>query len=197
MKKNKNNKRSEVKNRKVFWVFLIFCAAVVGTTAFLMMRQDLEKGKKQIAENQADKEIAERIKKEAEEKENANVEKNTEKTTQTEDEPKKQVQFENPDPAPKNIVGYVSFKDFSDSQLTIIAVIRQRLNTQGTCTLSLNSMDGKKVENIIVKTGNDPSTSHCQTFKVPREKLAAGKWKISIKIVAGEQTGTIEDEVIL
>lgn len=197
MRKNKNSRQAPQKNRKFFWIFLIFCAAVVGSMTFLMAQQDLNRSKKRIEDTNMEHEIAERIKREAEEKENKTTETEEKSVEKTEEETKKPVQFEKAGPAPKNIVGFVNFKDFVDDQLNIIVAIRQRLQTEGTCTLDMNSMNGKQIDSIVVKTGNDPSTSHCQTFKIPKDKLSAGKWKINIKIVAGEETGTIEDEVIL
>lgn len=103
------------------------------------------------------------------------------------------IQNEGEDPNQlSEITGYVSNKTVnSQSQiLTIRVTINQFLSEAGTCSLILNN--GNETFNDSASTANNPSSSTCQGFDIPLNKLSSGKWSIKIKVKAGDKAGEID-----
>lgn len=187
-KKQKNKKFSRYNKKQIFWLILILCASIVAILTFLVVKNNNNKSKKE------DKKESISVQKKEEKNNLTNID--NEKIDKPENETHKPVQFENIKPETNEIIGFINYKDFIDENLVINVVIRQLLTQPGKCTLSLSSGD-TNIDSITVDTGNDPSTSYCKSFKIPRNKLNQGSWKIKVDIKAGEKTGTITDRIEL
>lgn len=99
--------------------------------------------------------------------------------------------------SPERIVGNIVTKRIIGDNLVINVMIREMIKGNGTCELELESRaTGKKIE-IKNRIMNDVSTSHCESFKIPRSSLGSGVWEIDIEMEAGRKKGEIKDEITL
>lgn len=196
---NKKPRQAATGRKKLVWVFLVFFASVAAVIiCFALQKQLIQKPAEQkspssnISINHPDEN----------KKTTENSDQNSEETSKKEElrreeGNKKPVQYETSKPEPKEIVGYVNSKQIVKDHLIINATIRQLLPEGSTCALTISSAQFGSLDTIVTTTGSDPSNSYCKSFKIPKEKLASGKWKIEIDVKSGTKTGTITDEVEL
>ena len=118
----------------------------------------------------------------------------TNPTPETSDDPKHQTQNEGSDPnQSKTLTGVLTRADVANNKLILRVNIDQYLSG-GSCSLKLTNAAGKSYEdsaNII----DSASTSTCEGFDAPVEKLEKGSWSLSIKLTSGDKEGTISGKV--
>ena len=111
-----------------------------------------------------------------------------------EEDSKKVKQYEgvNPNKA-EELSGVVTYAGVVDGTLMIRANIDQYLGS-GDCKLNILSGETVVLEEVA-NIASSASTSTCEGFDIPANKLRSGNYKIKISIDSGGKTGTINGEI--
>lgn len=90
------------------------------------------------------------------------------------------------------ITGYVSNKNVDlESKKLIIRVVIDQFLSGGQCELNLVGQSGESYSGSA-QVINNPSSSTCEGFDVPLEKLSSGRWTIAISVKSNNKTGQID-----
>lgn len=92
----------------------------------------------------------------------------------------------------KELTGSFTYRQMIDGQLVLRLTIDQLL-TDGRCVLTLSQGD-QRIERTAPVIQN-PSSSSCQGFSVPRSELAPGLWNISVAVKDRDRQGEIRSTV--
>lgn len=105
--------------------------------------------------------------------------------------------YEGEDPnALAGLTGSISYTTVRDGVLSIGAMIDQFISGGGICVLTLQGENGG-VYKASADTITDPSTSACDTFRVPTSELPSDYYRIKIEVTGGGKAGIIEGGVQL
>ena len=113
--------------------------------------------------------------------------------SETDGNKKTPTKYEGDDPnASANLTGSITSAEVIDGMLNIYVNIDQYLS-DGTCSLTMTS--GSLSYTASARLFADVSTSSCEGFSVPVDKLSgATNWNISIDLVSGDKSGVITGE---
>lgn len=194
MPRSPKNKRRHSKRPAIIWFLVIFVLAIITTAVYFLLLQPREvKQLKQSTEVQAEHFQAEKnpnsndSKSKTEEKEDLEAG----KTHQT---PK---QYENTDTNPTTkLTGFITYSGKDGNNLTIRITINQLLKETGTCTLTLTSTNGQKIERTATTIDN-PSSATCQGFDIPLSEIPVGDYQIDIDIKTAHQNGNIKGSITI
>lgn len=105
------------------------------------------------------------------------------------------IQNEGDDPNTLDILtGTITAARVSGEQFIIRVNLDQYLSS-GACSLTMTN--GKKTYSATANILSSVSTSTCEGFDVPMDKISSGTWSISIDLVSDEKVGNISQEVSL
>ena len=194
MSRSPKNKRRHSKRPAIIWFLVIFVLVIITTAVYFLLLQPREvKQSKQSTEVQAEHLQTEKnpnpndSKSKTEEKEDLEAG----KTHQT---PK---QYENTDTNPTTkLTGFITYSGKNDNNLTIRITINQLLKETGTCTLTLTSTNGQKIERTATTIDN-PSSATCQGFDIPLSEIPVGDYQINIDIKTAHQNGNIKGSITI
>ncbi len=123
------------------------------------------------------------------EKEEDKKEEEKEEPVQKEEVP--QYDGENPNEQ-GGLTGVITYLGVSGSDLVVRVNIDQYL-TSGSCEINVIK-GGEVLYTSLASVIDSASTSTCEGFNVPVEKLSAGKIQVNINVSSGEKTGIISGE---
>ena len=194
MSRSPKNKRRHSPRPTIIWFLIIFVLAIIATAVYFLLLQPREiKQSKQSTEVQAEHLQTEKnpnpndSKSKTEEKEDLEAG----KTHQT---PK---QYENTDTTPTTkLTGFITYSGKNSNNLTIRITINQLLKETGTCTLTLPSTNGQKIERTATTIDN-PSSATCQGFDIPLSEIPVGDYQIDIDIKTAHQNGNIKGSITI
>ena len=176
-------------HRKWLWrgIGLILVALLV-VAGFLIWQNNFNSnGEETVGLDDNNVEVVKQNKNGSEIKENENQ-------TKEETEEKKVVQYEGEDPNNNSeLSGVITYAGVNEGVLMIRVNIDQYLNS-GSCELVLDK-NGTSVYKYTANITDSASTSTCEGFDVPVDKLGRGKIGIKINLKSGNKKGVINGEV--
>ena len=102
-------------------------------------------------------------------------------------------QYDGEDPNEQGgLTGVITYLGVSGSDLVVRVNIGQYL-TSGSCEINVIK-GGEVLYTSLASVIDSASTSTCEGFNVPVEKLSSGKIQVNINVSSGEKTGIISGE---
>lgn len=175
----RRRKRSKKWISRLFFLFLLIAAVVVCYfvwEAYFKEKKEVPKGKDDQTQ------IVKPTEKEEDKKEE-------EEPIQKEEVP----QYDGEDPNEQGgLTGVITYLGVSGSDLVVRVNIDQYL-TSGSCEINVIK-GGEVLYTSLASVIDSASTSTCEGFNVPVEKLSSGKIQVNINVSSGEKTGIISGE---
>jgi hypothetical protein len=175
----RRRKRSKKWISRLFFLLLLIVAVVVCYfvwEAYFKEKKEVPKGKDDQTQ------IVKPTEKEEDKKEE-------EEPIQKEEVP----QYDGEDPNEQGgLTGVITYLGVSGSDLVVRVNIDQYL-TSGSCEINVIK-GGEVLYTSLASVIDSASTSTCEGFNVPVEKLSSGKIQVNINVSSGEKTGIISGE---
>lgn len=175
----RRRKRSKKWISRLFFLLLLVAAVVVCYfvwEAYFKEKKEVPKGKDDQTQ------IVKPTEKEEDKKEK-------EEPIQKEEVP----QYDGEDPNEQGgLTGVITYLGVSGSDLVVRVNIDQYL-TSGSCEINVIK-GGEVLYTSLASVIDSASTSTCEGFNVPVEKLSSGKIQVNINVSSGEKTGIISGE---
>ena len=193
MSKNTSIKHRHSARTTVIWFLFILVIALTALVIYLFLHQNIEKQSKQDTNNPS-QQVQSTSASTSENQSSKNETKEDLEAGKTHQTPK---QYEETDNKPTaDLTGFITYSGKNDNNLTIRVTINQLLKEVGTCTLSLTSASGQRI-NRTANTIDNPSSATCQGFDIPLSEIQAGEYQINIEIKTSHQSGNIKGSITI
>lgn len=120
-----------------------------------------------------------------------------EQPTKPEEPEEKAIQYEGEDTNKlPELTGSITRKTIADGKLTVVAIIDQYLQNNGTCIAKLQDARGNVIYTGTSVAAADITASFCEPFEIPVQQLS-GSYHIVITLSGEGKSGEIREEVNL
>jgi hypothetical protein len=179
----RRRKRSKKWISRLFFLLLLVAAVVV---CYFVWEAYFKEKKEVPKEKENGTQIVKPIEKTDDKKEEKEEE---EEPVQKEDV----LQYDGEDPNEQGgLTGVITYLGVSGSDLIVRVNIDQYL-TSGSCEINVIK-GGEVLYTSLAAVIDSASTSTCEGFNVPIERLSSGKIQVNINVSSGEKTGVISGE---